>query len=123
MARQRWGRRIEFFLTAVGYSVGVGDLWRFPYLVMKNGGGKYMLIYIVYGVKEHYKTHILNAFSVLFMAKVSNIFTPDRIFMTLTFTETRFVLTYRSLFIIFIKNIVLQLFPIKLDSMFEYMNI
>lgn len=40
MARQRWGKRIEFFLTSVGYSVGVGDLWRFPYLVMKNGGGK-----------------------------------------------------------------------------------
>jgi SNF family Na+-dependent transporter len=39
MARQQWGRRIEFFLTSVGYSVGVGDLWRFPYLVMKNGGG------------------------------------------------------------------------------------
>ena len=48
MARQRWGRRIEFFLTSVGYSVGVGDLWRFPYLVMKNGGGNYIVYTCIY---------------------------------------------------------------------------
>lgn len=39
MPRQQWGRRIEFFLTTLGFAIGVGDLWRFPYLVMKNGGG------------------------------------------------------------------------------------
>ncbi|XP_060563213.1 sodium- and chloride-dependent glycine transporter 1-like [Ruditapes philippinarum] len=50
MARQQWGRRIEFFLTSVGYSVGVGDLWRFPYLVMKNGGGAFLIPIIIFNI-------------------------------------------------------------------------
>ncbi|KAL4240747.1 Sodium- and chloride-dependent glycine transporter 1 [Mactra antiquata] len=50
MARQRWGRRIEFFLTSLGYSVGVGDLWRFPYLVMKNGGGAFLIPIVIFNV-------------------------------------------------------------------------
>ena len=36
-----WSRKIEFILSVVGYSVGVGNIWRFPYLVMQNGGGKF----------------------------------------------------------------------------------
>ena len=35
-----WARKMEFILSVVGYSVGVGNIWRFPYLVMQNGGGK-----------------------------------------------------------------------------------
>ena len=38
-ARGVWGRKLEFILSVIGYSVGVGNLWRFPYLVMQNGGG------------------------------------------------------------------------------------
>ncbi|XP_053402403.1 sodium- and chloride-dependent creatine transporter 1-like [Mercenaria mercenaria] len=50
MARPRWSRRIEFFLTSVGYSVGVGDLWRFPYLVMKNGGGAFLIPIVIFNI-------------------------------------------------------------------------
>ncbi|KAH3778521.1 hypothetical protein DPMN_179985 [Dreissena polymorpha] len=50
MARQRWGRRIEFFLTTIGFSVGVGDLWRFPFLVMKNGGGAFLIPIVIFNV-------------------------------------------------------------------------
>lgn len=48
--RHRWGRRIEFFLTSVGYSVGVGDLWRFPYLVMRNGGGAFLIPIVIFNI-------------------------------------------------------------------------
>lgn len=39
--------QIGFVLAAAGSAVGVGNLWRFPYLVAKDGGGLFLIIYIV----------------------------------------------------------------------------
>lgn len=41
--RPFWPNKIQFVLACVGYSVGLGNVWRFPYLCYKSGGGKIII--------------------------------------------------------------------------------
>lgn len=40
--RGAWANPIEFILSCIGYAVGIGNVWRFPYLIYRNGGGTYV---------------------------------------------------------------------------------
>ncbi|RYZ64356.1 MAG: sodium-dependent transporter, partial [Proteobacteria bacterium] len=48
--RSLWGTRFGFYLAAVGSAFGLGNLWRFPYVTVENGGGAFVLMYITFAL-------------------------------------------------------------------------
>jgi NSS family neurotransmitter:Na+ symporter len=44
---ERWSSHIGFILAAVGAAVGIGNIWRFPALVGQNGGGAFLIPYLI----------------------------------------------------------------------------
>lgn len=45
--RGLWGTRFGFYLAAIGSAFGLGNLWRFPYVTVENGGGAFVFLYII----------------------------------------------------------------------------
>ena len=45
--RPQWGSQLGFILAAVGSAVGLGNIWRFPYIMGQNGGAVFLIVYLI----------------------------------------------------------------------------
>ncbi|XP_033764043.1 sodium- and chloride-dependent glycine transporter 1-like [Pecten maximus] len=48
VSRDVWARKTEYILSLIGFSVGLGVVWRFPYLCMRNGGGAFLVPFFIF---------------------------------------------------------------------------
>ncbi|XP_011947497.1 PREDICTED: sodium-dependent neutral amino acid transporter B(0)AT1 isoform X1 [Cercocebus atys] len=51
-SRPKWDNKAQYMLTCVGFCVGLGNVWRFPYLCQSHGGGAFMIPFLILLVLE-----------------------------------------------------------------------
>ena len=74
MANNKWSSNIAFVLAMIGSAVGLGNIWRYPYILYSNGGGAFYIPYLVailvlaipflileYGTGYHYSSSFAKA--------------------------------------------------------------
>lgn len=45
--REQWGKGVEFLMSCIAMSVGLGNVWRFPFIALQNGGGAFLIPYLI----------------------------------------------------------------------------
>ncbi|XP_045768318.1 sodium- and chloride-dependent glycine transporter 2-like [Maniola jurtina] len=74
---ERWGNQLEYLLSCLGYAVGIGNIWRFPYLCYRNGGGAFLIPYFltlfIFGIPLVYLETLLGQFASAGCISVFNI--------------------------------------------------
>jgi len=48
MQRENFGSRLGFILVSAGCAIGIGNVWKFPYVAGQNGGGVFVLFYLLF---------------------------------------------------------------------------
>lgn len=65
--RGNWGNDVEFLMSCIAMSVGLGNVWRFPFTALANGGGAflipYLIVLLIIGRPLYYMEMLLGQFS------------------------------------------------------------
>ncbi|KAM7344151.1 lithium-inducible SLC6 transporter [Cochliomyia hominivorax] len=65
--KEQWGNEIEFLFSCISLSVGLGNIWRFPYIAFQNGGGAfvipYLIVLLIIGRPVYYLEVLIGQFS------------------------------------------------------------
>ncbi|XP_071102034.1 sodium- and chloride-dependent glycine transporter 1-like [Haliotis cracherodii] len=59
--RGKWSRHLDYILSMVGFCVGFGNLWRFPYVCNRNGGGAFLIPYVLFLIITAFPMFFLEA--------------------------------------------------------------
>ncbi|XP_048247889.1 sodium- and chloride-dependent betaine transporter-like isoform X1 [Haliotis rufescens] len=66
-SRDQWSTRLDYIMSMIGYCVGFGNLWRFPYICNRNGGGAFLIPFVTFlvitGLPMFYLEAALGQFS------------------------------------------------------------
>ena len=60
MARESFNSRLGFILVSAGCAIGIGNVWRFPFITGENGGGFFVLFYLLFLVIVNYALCIMH---------------------------------------------------------------
>ncbi|XP_061688263.1 sodium- and chloride-dependent neutral and basic amino acid transporter B(0+) [Syngnathoides biaculeatus] len=65
--RGNWTNKTEYMLSLTGYAIGLGTIWRFPYLAFKNGGGAFVIAYftmlVLFGIPLYFLESAIGQFA------------------------------------------------------------
>lgn len=75
--RATWGKGVEFLFSCIAMSVGLGNVWRFPFTALDNGGGAFLIPYLIVlfliGKPIYYLEMAIGQFSSCGSVKVFNL--------------------------------------------------
>ncbi len=76
--REKWSSSTGFILASIGSAVGIGNIWSFPYIVGENGGGAFLIPYLIavflfgmplmmleFALGRHFQTSVVPTFSTI----------------------------------------------------------